>query len=65
MDRELTAKCFAENRNLFSHPQTVPEKFNLYNGLENMALMLRYLLYKVDDLEHEIAVLRTELTPGR
>ena len=65
LNRDVAAKCFNENRNLFSNPQTLPEKFNLYNGLENMAVMVEHLLSKVEHLEREIEILRRELTPNR
>lgn len=54
-------KCFKENRNLFGNPSTQPEKFNLYNGLLNLAEMVGQLKSQVSHLEHEIHNLRREL----
>lgn len=51
LNDDVAAKCFNENRNLYSNPQTTPEKFNLYNGLEHMALMVQTLLSWVEHLE--------------
>ena len=65
LNLDLAAKCFKENRNLFSDPQKAPEKFNLYNGLENMAVMIQELISKVDRLEREVAMLRNELNQRR
>ncbi len=58
---DLAAKCFNENRNLFSHPQTAAEKFNLYSRLENMAIMIQELLSKIDRLERDVEMLRNDL----
>ena len=65
LNSDLAAKCFNENRNSFADCQTAPEKFNLYNGLENMAIMIQLLLSKVESLEKDVEILRRELTPGR
>lgn len=65
MTQDEAARCFNENRISFSNPQTTPEKFNLYNGLECMAVMVQTLLSKVEYLEREIDIPRRELTPGR
>ena len=62
---DLAAKCFNENRNLFGNPQTAPEKFNLYNGLENMAVMVQELILKIDRLEREVSSLRNDLNQHR
>lgn len=43
-------KQFEENVRLFGHPQTNPEKYNLYNGLANLAKGLGNLQISVDAL---------------
>lgn len=37
MDYINAEKQFGENLNLFTNPQTTPEKYNLYAGLSNLA----------------------------
>ncbi len=64
LNRKLASECFNENRNNFSDFQDTPEKFNLYNGLENMALMIETLLAKVENLENQVHSLRNDLTQG-
>jgi hypothetical protein len=64
MDINLAAKCFAENCRLFNDPQTLPEKYNLYRGLENMALTVVNLCVKIDGLERQIADLRMRQAQG-
>ena len=47
-------KCFDENIRLFAKAATHPEKYNLYNGLANIAKAIQ-------ELESEVARLRTEI----
>jgi hypothetical protein len=34
---DTARKCFAENLRLFANANSEPEKYNLYNGLANLA----------------------------
>ena len=60
-ESELAAKCFRENREQFTTPEQSPEKFNLYSGLEHMALMIMDLHQRFQSLEHELHSLRQDL----
>lgn len=55
MDRDLATRCFNENFNRFGQQF---EQGNLYLGLKNMALMLKTLLSKVENLEREVQFLK-------
>lgn len=61
----LAARCFNENKNRFGNPQTSPEKFNLYNGLEHMAIMIENLLSRVGNLESQIQSLQQKVSQYR
>ena len=52
---------FVENVKLFGNPQTQPEKYNLYNGLGNLARSLRNLEDKVDSLLGEVRRIKSRL----
>ena len=54
MSFDISNRCFTENLNLFGNAQTDPEKFNLYNGLSNMAQSLQALEQEVQRLRREI-----------
>lgn len=62
INKFLAVKCFNE----FDHPQTQPEKLNLYNGLYNglqhMALMMEYLLSKKKFMKKRKCILWLTLT---
>jgi len=45
---------FDENKRLFGDPQAEPEKFNLYQGLANLATGLEKLERRLVDLEDRI-----------
>lgn len=51
-------KCFGENIRLFGDPQIDPEKFNLYNGLSNLAEAIERLEIEVQSLQQEVQRLR-------
>jgi len=55
MSFDNAKKCFVENINLFGNAQMEPEKFNLYNGLFNMAESLQRLEQEVHQLRNEVA----------
>lgn len=48
---ETARACFAENIRLFGNAKTQPEKFNLYNGLLNLADAIKKLEDRLDDIE--------------
>lgn len=49
MDYYTARKCFAENIQLFGNPQEAPEKFNLYNGLVNLAEAIEHDMSNIKD----------------
>jgi hypothetical protein len=49
MNFNNAGKQFNENRRLFADPNTAPEKYNLYAGLENLAIGLANLQVEVED----------------
>ena len=57
-DPQNALKCFQENLRLFADARTEPEKFNLYNGLANLASTLGSLQSEVHQLREEIQRLR-------
>lgn len=58
MDPEFAAQRFYENLVHFGNAKTNPEKFNLYMGLQHLAIMVETLLSKVSNLEGEIQRLK-------
>lgn len=47
--------CFAENLQMFGLPaETQPEKYNLYNGLRNMATDMYNMESKMNNMENEL-----------
>ncbi|GAB4512214.1 MAG: hypothetical protein Tsb0026_16000 [Sulfuricaulis sp.] len=54
----IAFKCFQENLQLFGNVQTQPEKYNLYNGLSNLAKAVSDLKSEVDRLRQDIDYLR-------
>ncbi len=50
------AKQFNENLRLFGNPETEPEKYNLYAGLQNLAIGLSSLENKVEALKNQLAI---------
>ena len=59
-ESQNSLKCFQENLRLFADARTEPEKFNLYNGLANMAKALGDLQSEVHQLRQEVQ----RLQPG-
>ena len=51
---QIAAKCFGENLALFSDPQGTPEKYNLYNGLANLAGGIQALQAEIERLRPEL-----------
>lgn len=54
-------RCFKENRADFGDPRVSPEKYNLYNGLGNLAEGIAALQAQVLALAQEVALLKREL----
>ena len=50
MSAQNAKKCFEEIINLFSDPQTQPEKYNLYNGLYNLADEIEKINYQLQQI---------------
>src|ERR1051325_7174846 len=51
---DTAKKCFAENLRLFGNAQTQPEKFNLYNGLHNLAIAIEQMQQQVEQKLQQI-----------
>lgn len=51
-------KCFHENLQLFGNAHANPEKYNLYNGLANLAEAVKELQAEVKQLRQEVHSLR-------
>ncbi len=57
MTIDLAIKCFLENRDLFGNPQSQPEKYNLYNGLANLAQGISDMETEMKRLQQKIQLL--------
>ena len=58
MNAHTAKKCFEENIALFANAQTQPEKFNLYNGLYNLAdeiEKINHQIYQIGSVLNDIA----------
>jgi hypothetical protein len=51
---QLTATRFAENLRLFGKPQAEPEKYNLYNGLVNLASAVEQMQSPIAEIETKV-----------
>ena len=51
-------KCFDENLKMFGHAQSQPEKYNLYNGLGNLARSMKEMQAEIHSLRQEVNYLR-------
>lgn len=58
MNLDWALKCFEENIRLFGQAQTQPEKYNLYNGLANLAHGLIQMQDEIVKSQQEIGQLR-------
>lgn len=54
MSFNAAKRCFQENLALFGNAQAQPEKFNLYNGLANLAIALSQLQTEIQRLKNEV-----------
>ena len=54
-------KCFDENRNLHGKADTKPEKYNLYNGLSNLAEAVYELQKQMETLSQDVRMLRMNI----
>lgn len=61
MDFNNAKKQFEENLNLFSSPQSQPEKYNLYAGLMNIAKGLEKLEYEIESIKQKLQKIETEI----
>jgi hypothetical protein len=57
-DSQNAFNCFQENLRLFGDSRKEPEKFNLYNGLSNLANAIGKMQSEIDQLKQEIHKLR-------
>jgi len=55
-------KCFAENTQLISPPQSDPVQWNLNNGLLNLADAIATVQSEVRQLQHLVAALQRSMT---
>ena len=56
--------CFHENLQLFGNAHASPEKYNLYNGLANLAEAIKELQSEVQQLRQEVHSLRGRTNPA-
>lgn len=61
MNFNNAAKQFNENFRLFSDPNSAPEKYNFYAGLENLAIGLANLQSEVEDNKRILNTILQEL----
>jgi hypothetical protein len=61
MNLDWALKCFEENIRLFGQVQTQPEKYNLYNGLANLAHGLIQMQGEIANLRQEVDLIRRAL----
>jgi hypothetical protein len=61
MGSETATRCFEENRVLFGDPNAQPEKYNLYNGLTNLAEASREISVRLQEALGEVKQLRQEV----
>lgn len=62
MSIQTAIDCFAENIRLFApHPPSEPEKFNLYNGLVNLALAIQKMEMEINNIERDLHFIRNNL----
>ena len=54
---DTAKKCFAENIRLFADPKREPEKFNLYNGLFNLAAAVEETQTEIAQIKAAVAAL--------
>lgn len=54
MSSSAGKRCFAENVRLFGNANTEPEKFNLYNGLAQLASAIQDLERSVEQMARAI-----------
>jgi len=57
---QTALNCFQENIHLFGNAKTEPEKFNLYNGLAQIAEAIDALAADVEAIKKTISIQRTQ-----
>ena len=65
MQANAAKKCFGENITLFANAQTAPEKFNLYNGLYNLADAVEQIERRLTAIENAVNQLGAQLQQRR
>jgi hypothetical protein len=61
MKIQTATNCFNENIRLFGDARSEPEKFNLYNGLSNMAQAIAQLAREVDAIKQTVDRIRRDV----
>jgi len=61
---DTAKKCFADNVKHYvrTNPQTNPEAFNLYNGLQNLAGAVEDMQNQLEDMQNTLAHLIQRLS---
>ena len=59
MSASTAKRCFGENVQLFADPQINPEKYNLYNGLWNLAGAIEAIERKLGNIEQQVNYLKS------
>lgn len=54
----VALRCFEENKGLFGNAQSQPEKFNLYNGLSNLAKAIQQIERDLATMQEDIQRIR-------
>ena len=52
-ETDTATRCFSENLRLFGPPRAEPEKYNLYQGLANLAQAIDHIEQAVKRLESQ------------
>jgi hypothetical protein len=58
---DTAKKCFADNLRRYGNAQTNPEKFNLYNGLTNLAVAVEDIQSRITTIEAAVAHIASRL----
>jgi len=58
---QTARKCFSENLKLLAHPETEPEKYNLYSGLTALAQAIAALETRIAQVEDTLSVLNRNI----
>ncbi len=61
MSAQIAKRCFGENVRLFGDSATQPEKFNLYNGLANLAAAIQDIEKELDQIKREVHTIKNNM----